>query len=114
MSESDYEALLSDTLEHWQDAVSRGVLEDHVKSAVQIYAHASLGDLAELPDVSGCFPLMPDETLLFDHYGHSIFTRLSSACTSIRSALQAIQAGTDGHSAIAISRRAHESLWQTF
>lgn len=114
MSDPDYESLLSETLEHWREPVYSGVLEDHVRPAVRIYAHASLSGLSDPPDVSGCFPLMPDETSVFDHYGNSIFARLSSACTSIRSALQAIQARTDGHSAIAISRRAHESLWQTF
>ena len=80
----------------------------------QIYAHASLLDIAEPLDATGCFPLAPRDATLFDHYGNAIFTRLSAACTSIRSALQAIQVRTDVHSAIAISRRSHESLWQTF
>lgn len=114
MAEPDYETLVSDTLQHWQDAIYWGVLEEHVMPAVRIYAHASLSGLTDPPDISGCFPLVPEETSLFHHYGNSIFTRLSSACTSIRSALQAIQARTDGHAAIAISRRAHEALWQTF
>ena len=111
---SEYESLISETLAHWKEAIYDGVLVQHVMPAVQIYAHASLLDIAEPPDVAGCFPLAPEHATLFDHYGNGIFARLGAACTSIRSALLAIQARTDGHSAIAISRRAHESLWQAF
>ena len=51
---------------------------------------------------------------LYDHYGNSLFSRLSIACTSIRNVLLAIQAHMDCHGAIAASRRAHEALWQMF
>lgn len=110
----DYEVLLADTLINWRDAIYDGILVELVAPAVQIHAHASLLDIEESWDVAGCFPLVPEDTALSDHYGHGIFTRLSSASTSIRSGLQAIQARTDGHTAVAIARRAHESLWQAF
>lgn len=110
----EYEGLLADTLTHWRDAIYGGILAEHVLPAVRIHAHASLQDIRKPWDVAGCFPLMPEDWALSDQYGNGVFTRLSAACTSIRGALQAIQARIDGHAAVAIARRAHESLWQTF
>ena len=110
----EYEVIVDKTLAYWKEAIYDGVLIEHVRPAVQIYAHASLPDITEPLNVAGCFPLAPPNATLFDHYGNAIFTRLSAACTSIHSALQAVQVRTDGHSAIAIARRSHESLWQTF
>ena len=111
---ADYEALVADTLAHWGDAIYDGILAEHVLPAVRIHAHASLLDVREPWEVAGCFPLMPEHWDLSEHYANGVFTRLSAACTSIRGALQAIQARIDGHAAVAIARRAHESLWQTF
>ena len=112
--EAEYQKLVDDTLSHWREAIYRGVLVEQVLPAVRIYAYASLIEIADPPNIDGCFPLMPNHWTLSEHYANRIFTSLSVACGSIMGALQAIRARIDGHSAIAISRRAHESLWQTF
>ncbi|MDE0320454.1 MAG: hypothetical protein OXI97_11290 [Acidimicrobiaceae bacterium] len=59
-------------------------------------------------------PILPDHVTIHDHYGHAIFARLSTACTSIHKALLAIKHGLYAHAAVASSRRACEALWQAF
>lgn len=110
----EYDELVGETLVYWQESVYDGVLVEHVLPAVRIYAYSSLVGVAEPSESTDCFPLMPKQWTLPEHYANSIFIRLSTACSSVLSALQAIHARIDGHSAMAISRRAHESLWQTF
>ena len=77
-------------------------------------AHASLDGVTDEYDVPALFPMFSDRMDLHDHYGNALFSRLSSACTSIRNALQSIHSHMDCHAAIAASRRAHESMWQMF
>lgn len=101
-------------MNHWADDIYGDALEEQVLPVLQVYAQASLLDVSESSDIAGCFPLAPDDATLYDHYSNGIFSRLSSACTSIRSAMQATLAHIDGHVAVAVSRRAHESLWQVF
>ena len=113
-AESDYEKQISDLVSSWREDIYDGFLVDHVLPAVRIYAHASLQEVTDEYDVPSTFPMFATTMGLSDQYGNAIFARLSSACTSIRNALQSIQSRMDCHAAIAIARRAHESLWQMF
>ncbi len=114
MANSEYENRIDDLVRSWTDDVSWGVLESDVFPAVRIYAHTSLQGMTDVYDVPAIFPMFSDRMGLSDHYGNGLFSRLGSACTSIRNALQAIHSHMDCHGAIAASRRAHESLWQMF
>lgn len=114
MPNPEYENRIDDLVRRWKDDVYWGVLEDDVVHAVRIYAYTSLQGVTDGYDAAAIFPMFSEEMELPDHYGNGLFSRLSSACTSIRNALQAIHSHMDCHAAIAISRRAHESLWQLF
>ena len=114
MPNTEYENRIDDLVNSWTDDVYWGVLEEDVLPAVIIYAHTSLQGMTDKYDVPATFPMFSDQMGLYDHYGNGLFSRLSSACTSIRNALQAIHSHMDCHAAIAVSRRAHESLWQMF
>ena len=113
-AESEYEEQINDLVSSWREDVYDDVLVDQVLPAVRIFAHASLLEVTDEYDVPSTFPMFATSMGLADQYGNALFARLSSACTSIRNALQAIQSRMDGHAAIAIARRAHESLWQVF
>ena len=114
MPNSEYDDRVDDLLNLWRDEIYNGVLIDCVLPAIQIYAHASLQDMTDDYDVPSTFPMFSQDLDLYHQYGNALFCRLSSACTSIHNALQAIHARMDYHAAIAIARRAHESLWQMF
>ena len=113
-TESKYEKQINALVSSWREEVYDGVLVDHVLPAVRVFAHASLLQVTDVYDVPSTFPMFSTTKGLSDQYGNALFARLSSACTSIRNALQAIQSRMDCHAAIAIARRAHESLWQVF
>lgn len=114
MTATEYDDRVDALLASWNDDIYGGVLESDVLPAIRIYAHASLAGMTDTYDVDATFPMLPSGWEIYDHYANGLFARLSSACTSIRSALQAIQAHMDCHATIAASRRAHESLWQVF
>lgn len=114
MASSEYADRVDALLSHWKEDIQGGVLKGHLLPAINIHAHASLQGMTDVYDVPAIFPMLPPDWDIHDHYVYGLFARLSSACTSIRTALQAIQAHMDGHAAIASSRRAHESLWQIF
>ena len=114
MTNVEYETRVDNLLRSWKDDVYGGVLEEDVLPAIRIYAHASLDGVTDEYDVPALFPMFSDRMDLHDHYGNALFSRLSSACTSIRNALQSIHSHMDCHAAIAASRRAHESMWQMF
>ena len=98
----------------WHEAVCGGVLPQLVIPAVQIHAYASLHEIDDPPDVSICFPPLPADAELADHYGNALSARLAAACESIRCALQMMRNGLDLHSSVAACRRANESLWKAF
>ena len=115
MPNSEYNDRVDHLVRSWKDDIYDGVLMDAVLPAVQTYAYASLQQVSDVyDDVPDIFPMFSEQMGLHDHYGNALFSRLSSACTSVRNALQAVQARMDYHAAIAIARRAHESLWQMF
>lgn len=114
MTATEYDDRVDALLASWNDDIYGGVLESDVPPAIRIYAHASLAGMTDTYNVDATFPMLPSGWEIYDHYANGLFARLSSACTSIRSALQAIQAHMDCHATIAASRRAHESLWQVF
>lgn len=114
MTATEYDDRVDALLSSWKDDIYGGVLESDVLPAIRIYAHASLAGMTDTYDVDTTFPMLPAGWEIYDHYANGLFARLSSACTSIRSTLQAIHAHMDYHAAIAASRRAHESLWQVF
>lgn len=110
----DQDQIIDRVVDDWQEKVCEGVLPQHVMGAARICAHVSLGDAADEVDTTGCMPILPEHATVFDHYGHAIYARLSTACTSIRNALLAIKHGLYPHAAVAASRRACEALWQAF
>ena len=114
MANAEYDSRVDELVARWRDDVYNGVLVDDVLPATQIYACASLRGVTDEYDVSATFPMLVEDAELSDHYANALFARLSSSCTSIRNAWQAIQAHMDCHAAIAAARRAHESLWQMF
>ena len=114
MARSEYDDRVDTLLSLWEDDIYSGVLKEDVLPAINIYAHASLQQMTDEYNVPTTFPMLPSDWNIFDHYGNGLFVRLSSACTSIRTALQSIQDQMDCHAAIAASRRSHESLWQVF
>ena len=111
---SAYEKQINDLVSSWREEVYDGVLVQQVRPAVSMYAYASLQKVTDVYHVPSTFPLFSEARGLADQYGDALHARLSSACNSIRSALQAIQTRLDGYAAIATARRAHESLWQVF
>lgn len=114
MARSEYDNRVDTLLSHWEDDIYGGVLGEDVLPAVNIYAYASLQEMTDVYDVPSTFPMLPSDWNIYDHYAIGLFTRLRSACISIRTALQSIQAHMDCHAAITVSRRGHESLWQVF
>lgn len=112
--EANQDQIIDRVVDDWQEKVCRGVLPQHMMSAAQICAHASLGDAADEIDTTGCMPTLSEHATVFDHYGYAIFARLSTACTSIHNALLAIKHGLYPHATVAASRRACEALWQAF
>ena len=114
MTATEYDDRVDEILSGWKDDIHGGILKDDVLPAINIYTHASLAGMTDTHDVEAIFLVSPSGWEIYDHYANGLFARLSSACTSISTALQAIQAHMDCHAAIAASRRAHESLWQAF
>lgn len=114
MPNAEYESRIGDLVRSWREDVDDGLLVDDVLPATRIFAHASLQGMTDEYDVAATFPMLPDGVGLPDHYGNALFARLGSSSTSVRNALQGIQARMDCHSAFASARRAHESLWQVF
>ena len=114
MARSEYDNRVDTLLSYWEDDIYSGVLKENVLPAINIYAHGSLQEMTDVYDVPATFPMLPSDWEIYDHYAHALFARLSSACKSIRTALQSIQAHMECHAAIAASRRGHESLWQVF
>ena len=114
MPSVEYEEHVEDLLRYWRNEIYDGVLVDDVLPATRAYAHASLEQLTDAYDVPAIFPIFSSAMGIQDQYGSALYSRLSTACTSIRNALQAIHARMDCHAAIASARRAHESLWQVF
>ena len=114
MANPEYENRIDYLVRSWTDDVYWGVLEKVILPAVRVYSHASLQGVRDAYDVAAIFPMFSDQMNLYDHYGNSLFSRLSIACTSIRNILLAIHSHMDCHGAIAASRRAHEALWQMF
>ena len=114
MARSEYDNRVDTLLSYWEDDIYSGVLKENVLPAINIYAHASLQEMTDVYDVPATFPTLPSDWEIYDHYAHASFARLSSACKSIRTALQSMQAHMECHAAIAASRRGHESLWQVF
>lgn len=114
MASSEYDDRVEALLSYWKDDIQGGLLKGDITPAIKIYAHASLQAMTDEYDVPTTFPMLPSDWDIYDHYDYGLFARLRSACTSILTALQAIQAHMDSHAAIASARRAHESLWQLF